>query len=185
MAGKMGKEDIRCHYRRQSQAEILRLVGSLPVGEGLRGHPRPAAMDIIARKQDGGLQRTFPRGFDIFGLPTENYAIKHHMHPRKVTERNIARFTNQLKMLGFSFDWDRCIDTLTQVLQVDAVDFPSAFQARARLQDQDARQLVHLLQCVLANEGVVNGVCERCSSEVVRREKPVDAEDNRICRPPY
>ena len=85
-----------------------------PSGQGLHvGHPRPyTAMDIIARKKRmQGYNVLFPIGFDAFGLPTENYAIKNHIHPAVVTERNIANFTNQLKMLGFGFDWDRVVDT--------------------------------------------------------------------------
>ena len=85
-----------------------------PSGQGLHvGHPRPyTALDIIARKRRmQGYNVLFPIGYDAFGLPTENYAIKNHMHPRTVTETNIKRFTEQLQMLGFSFDWDRVVDT--------------------------------------------------------------------------
>ena len=85
-----------------------------PSGQGLHvGHPRPfTAMDIICRKKRmEGYNVLFPIGFDAFGLPTENYAIKNHIHPRIVTEQNIKNFTAQLQMLGYSFDWDRCIDT--------------------------------------------------------------------------
>ena len=85
-----------------------------PSGEGLHlGHPRPyTAMDIVARKKRmQGYNVLFPIGFDAFGLPTENYAIKNKLHPAPVTQNNIRRFTEQLKMLGYSFDWDRCVDT--------------------------------------------------------------------------
>ena len=85
-----------------------------PSGQGLHvGHPRPyTAMDIVTRKKRmDGYNVLFPMGFDAFGLPTENYAIKNHIHPAIVTRDNIANFTNQLKMLGFGFDWDRVIDT--------------------------------------------------------------------------
>ncbi|MGI5937011.1 MAG: leucine--tRNA ligase [Oscillospiraceae bacterium] len=146
-----------------------------PSGEGLHvGHPRPyTAMDIIARKRRmEGYNVLFPIGFDAFGLPTENYAIKHHMHPRKVTERNIARFTSQLKMLGFSFDWDRCVDTTdpkyykwTQWIFLQLYKHGLAYKAKMPV------NWCTSCKCVLANEEVVNGVCERCGSEVVRREK--------------
>ena len=85
-----------------------------PSGQGLHvGHPRPfTAMDIICRKKRmQGYNVLFPIGFDAFGLPTENYAIKNHIHPAVVTKNNIANFTSQLKMLGYGFDWDRCVDT--------------------------------------------------------------------------
>ena len=85
-----------------------------PSGQGLHvGHPRPyTAMDIVCRKKRmDGYNVLFPMGFDAFGLPTENYAIKNHIHPAKVTHDNIQNFTSQLKMLGFGFDWDRVIDT--------------------------------------------------------------------------
>ena len=85
-----------------------------PSGQGLHvGHPRPyTAMDIVTRKKRmDGYNVLFPMGFDAFGLPTENYAIKNHIHPAKVTRDNIANFTAQLKMLGFGFDWDRVVDT--------------------------------------------------------------------------
>lgn len=85
-----------------------------PSGQGLHvGHPRPfTAMDIVTRKKRmEGYNVLFPIGFDAFGLPTENYAIKNHIHPAIVTKNNIANFTSQLKMLGYGFDWDRCVDT--------------------------------------------------------------------------
>lgn len=146
-----------------------------PSGQGLHvGHPRPyTAMDIIARKRRmQGYNVLFPIGFDAFGLPTENYAIKNKMHPREVTENNIGRFTEQLKMLGFSFDWDRCVDTTdpeyykwTQWIFLKMFEKGLAYKASMPV------NWCTSCKCVLANEEVVNGVCERCGSEVVRKEK--------------
>ncbi len=146
-----------------------------PSGEGLHvGHPRPyTAMDIVARKRRmQGFNVLFPIGYDAFGLPTENYAIKHKMHPREVTKRNIARFTSQLKMLGYSFDWDRVIDTTdpdyykwTQWIFIKLFENGLAYKAKIPV------NWCTSCKCVLANEEVVDGVCERCGSEVVRKEK--------------
>ena len=105
-------------------------------------------MDIICRKKRmQGYNVLYPIGFDAFGLPTENFAIKNHIHPAIVTKQNIENFTRQLKMLGYGFDWDR-VDRhdRPELLQVDAVDLPPALQARPGLQDDDAGQLVHELQ---------------------------------------
>lgn len=146
-----------------------------PSGQGLHvGHPRPyTALDIVARKRRmQGYNVLFPIGYDAFGLPTENYAIKNHMHPKKVTEENIKRFTQQLKMLGFSFDWDRCIDTTdpayykwTQWIFLQLFDKGLAYKTSMPV------NWCTSCKCVLANEEVVNGVCERCGAEVVRKEK--------------
>lgn len=146
-----------------------------PSGQGLHvGHPRPyTAMDIIARKRRmQGYNVLLPIGFDAFGLPTENYAIKNHMHPREVTETNIKNFTSQLKMLGFSFDWNRCVDTTdpeyykwTQWIFIQMFKHGLAYKTKMPV------NWCTSCKCVLANEEVVNGVCERCGSEVVRREK--------------
>jgi leucyl-tRNA synthetase len=146
-----------------------------PSGEGLHvGHPRPyTAMDIIARKyRMQGYNVLFPIGFDAFGLPTENYAIKNKMHPKKVTEKNIKRFTEQLKTLGYSFDWDRVIDTTdpgyykwTQWI------FLKLFEKGLAYKTEMPVNWCTSCKCVLANEEVVDGVCERCGSEVVRKEK--------------
>ena len=146
-----------------------------PSGEGLHvGHPRPyTAMDIIARKRRmQGYNVLFPIGFDAFGLPTENFAIKNHMHPKDVTKRNIARFTDQLKMLGFSFDWDRVVDTTdpsyykwTQWIFLQMFKRGLAYKASMPV------NWCTSCKCVLANEEVVNGVCERCGAPVVRKEK--------------
>ena len=146
-----------------------------PSGDGLHvGHPRPyTAMDIVARKRRmQGYNVLFPIGFDAFGLPTENYAIKNHMHPREVTNRNIARFTEQLKMLGFSFDWDRAVDTTdpeyykwTQWIFLQMFKHGLAYKASMPVNWCTSCKIV------LANEEVVNGVCERCGGEVVKKEK--------------
>ena len=146
-----------------------------PSGEGLHvGHPRPyTAMDIVARKRRmQGYNVLFPIGYDAFGLPTENYAIKNHMHPKDVTKRNIARFTQQLKMLGYSFDWDRCVDTTdpnyykwTQWIFLQMFDKGLAYKTSMPV------NWCTSCKCVLANEEVVNGVCERCGAPVVRKEK--------------
>ena len=146
-----------------------------PSGDGLHvGHPRPyTAMDIIARKKRmEGYNVLFPIGFDAFGLPTENFAIKNHVHPHDVTKRNIARFTDQLKMLGYSFDWDRVVDTTdpeyykwTQWIFLQMFKKGLAYKAHMPV------NWCTSCKCVLANEEVVNGVCERCGSEVIRLEK--------------
>ena len=146
-----------------------------PSGQGLHvGHPRPfTAMDIICRKRRmQGYNVLFPIGFDAFGLPTENYAIKNHIHPAIVTKNNIANFTKQLKMLGYSFDWDRAVDTTdpsyykwTQWIFLQMFKHGLAYKTTMPV------NWCTSCKCVLANEEVVNGVCERCGSEVVHRVK--------------
>ena len=146
-----------------------------PSGEGLHvGHPRPyTAMDIIARKRRmQGYNVLFPIGYDAFGLPTENYAIAHQMHPAEVTRRNIARFTQQLQMLGFSFDWDRCVETTDpEYYKWTQWIFLQMFKKGLAYKSKIPVNWCTSCKCVLANEEVVNGVCERCGSPVVRREK--------------
>jgi leucyl-tRNA synthetase len=146
-----------------------------PSGEGLHvGHPRPyTAMDIVARKRRmEGFNVLFPIGFDAFGLPTENYAIKHRLHPRVVTERNIRRFTEQLKTLGYSFDWDRVIDTTDpSYYKWTQWIFLKLFENGLAYKTEMPVNWCTSCKCVLANEEVVDGVCERCGSEVVRKEK--------------
>ena len=146
-----------------------------PSGQGLHvGHPRPyTALDIIARKRRmQGYNVLFPIGYDAFGLPTENYAIKNHMHPRTVTETNIKRFTEQLQMLGFSFDWDRVVDTTDpEYYKWTQWIFLKLFEKGLAYKTSMPVNWCTSCKCVLANEEVVNGVCERCGSEVVRREK--------------
>ena len=146
-----------------------------PSGQGLHvGHARPfTAMDIICRKKRmEGYNVLFPIGFDAFGLPTENYAIKNHIHPAVVTRDNIANFTKQLKMLGYSFDWQRVVDTTdpdyykwTQWIFLQLFKNDLAYKATMPV------NWCTSCKCVLANEEVVDGVCERCGSEVIRREK--------------
>ncbi len=146
-----------------------------PSGQGLHvGHPRPyTAMDIVTRKKRmDGYNVLFPMGFDAFGLPTENYAIKNHIHPAKVTRDNIANFTAQLKMLGFGFDWDRVVDTTdpsyykwTQWIFLQLYKKGLAYKATMPV------NWCTSCKCVLANEEVVEGVCERCGSAVIRKEK--------------
>ncbi|NCB51856.1 MAG: leucine--tRNA ligase [Clostridia bacterium] len=146
-----------------------------PSGDGLHvGHPRPyTAMDVVARKRRmQGYNVLFPIGFDAFGLPTENYAIKNHMHPRDVTTRNVARFTEQLQMLGYSFDWDRCVVTSDP----DYYKWTQWIFLQMFKQDLAYKASIPVNWCtsckiVLANEEVVNGVCERCGGEVVKKEK--------------
>ena len=146
-----------------------------PSGQGLHvGHPRPfTAMDIITRKKRmEGYNVLFPIGFDAFGLPTENYAIKNHIHPAIVTKQNIANFTSQLKMLGYGFDWDRCVDTTdpkyykwTQWIFLQLYKNGLAYKATMPV------NWCTSCKCVLANEEVVEGVCERCGAPVIRKEK--------------
>ena len=146
-----------------------------PSGQGLHvGHARPyTAMDVVARKRRmDGYNVLFPIGFDAFGLPTENYAIKNHIHPAKVTEENIANFTKQLRMLGYSFDWDRVVDTTdpsyykwTQWIFLQLFKKGLAYKASMPV------NWCTSCKCVLANEEVVDGGCERCGSPVIRKEK--------------
>ncbi len=146
-----------------------------PSGQGLHvGHARPyTAMDVVARKKRmEGLNVLFPMGYDAFGLPTENYAIKNHIHPAKVTHDNIANFTNQLQMLGYSFDWDRVINTTdpdyykwTQWIFLQLYKKGLAYKATMPV------NWCTSCKCVLANEEVVDGVCERCGAPVIRKEK--------------
>ena len=146
-----------------------------PSGQGLHvGHPRPfTAMDIVTRKKRmDGYNVLFPIGFDAFGLPTENYAIKNHVHPAKVTADNIKTFTSQLKMLGYGFDWDRAVDTTdpkyykwTQWIFLQMYKHGLAYKTTMPV------NWCTSCKCVLANEEVIDGVCERCGSEVIRKEK--------------
>ncbi len=146
-----------------------------PSGQGLHvGHPRPfTAMDIVTRKKRmDGYNVLFPIGFDAFGLPTENYAIKNHVHPAVVTKQNIANFTRQLKMLGYGFDWDRVVDTTdpdyykwTQWIFLQLYKHGLAYKTTMPV------NWCTSCKCVLANEEVVEGVCERCGAPVIRKEK--------------
>ncbi|MBR2894323.1 MAG: leucine--tRNA ligase [Oscillospiraceae bacterium] len=146
-----------------------------PSGNGLHvGHARPyTAMDVVARKKRmDGYNVLFPMGYDAFGLPTENYAIKNHIHPAKVTETNIVNFRNQLQMLGYSFDWDREVDTTdpdyykwTQWIFLQLYKKGLAYKTSMPV------NWCTSCKCVLANEEVVDGGCERCGSPVIRKEK--------------
>ena len=146
-----------------------------PSAAGLHvGHPRPfTAMDIICRKKRmQGYNVLNPIGFDAFGLPTENFAIKNHIHPSIITQQNIKNFTRQLKMLGYGFDWDRVVDTTdpsyykwTQWIFLQMFKHDLAYKTTMPV------NWCTSCKCVLANEEVVEGVCERCGSEVIRKEK--------------
>ena len=130
-------------------------------------------MDVVARKRRmDGYNVLFPMGYDAFGLPTENYAIKNHIHPAKVTHDNIANFTKQLKMLGYSFDWDRVVDTTDpKYYKWTQWIFLQLFKKGLAYKTSMPVNWCTSCKCVLANEEVVNGVCERCGSEVIRKEK--------------
>ena len=146
-----------------------------PSGQGLHvGHPRSyTALDIIARKRRmQGYNVLFPIGFDAFGLPAENYAIKNHIHPKITTEKNINHFREQLKSIGYSFDWSREINTTdpeyykwTQWIFIQLYKHGLAYKATMPI------NFCTGCKVGLANEEVVNGVCERCGSPVVQKEK--------------
>lgn len=146
-----------------------------PSGQGLHvGHPRPyTALDIVARKRRmQGYNVLFPIGWDAFGLPAENYAIKNHVHPEEFTDRNIANFKRQIKSIGLSFDWSREIKTTddayykwTQWIFIKLFEKGLAYKTTMPV------NWCTSCKCVLANEEVTNGVCERCGSEVIHREK--------------
>lgn len=146
-----------------------------PSGQGLHvGHPRPyTALDTVARKRRlEGYNVLYPIGWDAFGLPTENYAIKNHIHPEIVTKKNIARFKKQIQSLGISFDWSREINTTdpeyykwTQWIFIQLYKHGLAYK-----KEMNVNWCISC-KCVLANEEVVNGVCERCGSEVVHKVK--------------
>ena len=146
-----------------------------PSGQGLHvGHPRSyTALDVVARKKRmQGYNVLYPMGWDAFGLPTENFAIKNKIHPKLVTEKNVARFKSQLMSLGLSFDWSREINTTDEgYYKWTQWIFLQLFKKGLAYKSKMAVNWCTSCKCVLANEEVVNGVCERCSSEVVRREK--------------
>ena len=146
-----------------------------PSGQGLHvGHPRPyTALDIVSRKKRmQGYNVLFPMGWDAFGLPTENYAIKNKIHPKIVTEKNIARFKSQLKALGLSFDWSREINTTDpNYYKWTQWIFLKLFEKGLAYKKEMAVNFCTSCKVVLANEEVVNGVCERCASPVIRKVK--------------
>ncbi len=146
-----------------------------PSGQGLHvGHPRPyTALDIISRKRRmQGYNVLFPMGWDAFGLPTENYAIKNHIHPKTVTENNVAHFKAQLKSLGYSFDWEREVNTTDpEYYKWTQWIFLKLFKKGLAYKTQMPINWCTSCKVGLANEEVVNGRCERCGGEVVRRVK--------------
>lgn len=146
-----------------------------PSGDGLHvGHPRPyTAMDIVARKRRmQGYNVLFPMGWDAFGLPTENYAIKNKIHPAIVTKNNIDRFRGQLKMLGLSFDWEREVNTTDpNYFKWTQWIFLKLFKAGLAYKKEMNVNWCTGCKVVLANEEVVNGTCERCHSEVIHKVK--------------
>jgi len=170
------EKTFACHTGDTSKPKFYGLVEfPYPSGNGLHvGHARPyTAMDVVARKKRmDGFNVLFPMGYDAFGLPTENFAIKNHIHPSVVTRNNIANFTNQLQMLGYSFDWDRVVDTTdpnyykwTQWIFLQLYKHGLAYKTSMPV------NWCTSCKCVLANEEVVDGGCERCGSPVVRKEK--------------
>ena len=146
-----------------------------PSGQGLHvGHPRPyTALDIVARKRRmQGYNVLYPMGWDAFGLPTENYAIQNHIHPKIVTQNNVVRFKNQLHALGYSFDWDREINTTDPAYyKWTQWIFLKLFKAGLAYKSEMPINWCTSCKVGLANEEVVNGVCERCGSEVIRKVK--------------
>ncbi|PXV85593.1 leucyl-tRNA synthetase [Lachnotalea glycerini] len=146
-----------------------------PSGQGLHvGHPRPyTALDIVARKRRmQGYNVLYPMGWDAFGLPTENYAIKNKIHPKIVTKNNVKRFKEQLHSLGYSFDWDREINTTDpNYYKWTQWIFLKLFKAGLAYKTEMPINWCTSCKVGLANEEVVNGVCERCGSEVVRKVK--------------
>ncbi len=146
-----------------------------PSGQGLHvGHPRPyTALDTVARKRRlQGFNVLYPIGWDAFGLPTENFAIKNHIHPEIVTKNNIDRFRKQIQSLGISFDWSREVNTTDpDYYKWTQWIFLQLFKKGLAYKKEMAVNWCTSCKCVLANEEVVNGVCERCGSEVVRKVK--------------
>ncbi|MEF9969833.1 MAG: class I tRNA ligase family protein, partial [Ruthenibacterium sp.] len=146
-----------------------------PSGQGLHvGHPRPyTALDIIARKKRlQGYNVLYPMGWDAFGLPTENYAMKNHIHPEIVTKNNVARFKSQLQSLGLSFDWDREINTTDpSYYKWTQWIFLQLYKKGLAYKKEMSVNWCTGCKVVLANEEVVNGVCERCGSEVIHKNK--------------
>ena len=146
-----------------------------PSGAGLHvGHPRSyTALDVVSRKRrQNGYNVLYPMGWDAFGLPTENFAMKNHIHPAIVTKKNVDHFREQLKALGFSFDWDREINTTDpEYYKWTQWIFLQMFKHGLAYKTTMPVNWCTSCKCVLANEEVVNGVCERCGSEVIRKEK--------------
>ena len=146
-----------------------------PSGQGLHvGHPRPyTALDVVSRKRRmEGYNVLYPIGWDAFGLPAENYAIKNHVHPEEITKKNIARFKQQIQSLGISFDWSREISTIDpKYSKWTQWIFLQLFKNGLAYKKEMSVNWCTSCKCVLANEEVVNGVCERCGSEVIHKVK--------------
>ena len=146
-----------------------------PSGQGLHvGHPRPyTALDVVSRKRRmEGYNVLYPIGWDAFGLPAENYAIKNHVHPEEITKKNIARFKQQIQSLGISFDWSREISTIdSKYYKWTQWIFLQLFKNGLAYKKEMSVNWCTSCKCVLANEEVVNGVCERCGSEVIHKVK--------------
>ena len=146
-----------------------------PSGQGLHvGHPRPyTALDVVSRKRRmEGYNVLYPIGWDAFGLPAENYAIKNHVHPEEITKKNIARFKQQIQSLGISFDWSREISTIDpKYYKWTQWIFLQHFKNGLAYKKEMSVNWCTSCKCVLANEEVVNGVCERCGSEVIHKVK--------------
>ena len=146
-----------------------------PSGQGLHvGHPRPyTALDVVARERRmEGYNVLYPIGWDAFGLPAENYAIKNHVHPEEITKKNIARFKQQIQSLGISFDWSREISTIDpKYYKWTQWIFLQLFKNGLAYKKEMSVNWCTSCKCVLANEEVVNGVCERCGSEVIHKVK--------------
>ena len=146
-----------------------------PSGQGLHvGHPRPyTALDVVARKRRmEGYNVLYPIGWDAFGLPAENYAIKNHVHPEEITKKNIERFKQQIQSLGISFDWSREISTIDpKYYKWTQWIFLQLFKNGLAYKKEMSVNWCTSCKCVLANEEVVNGVCERCGSEVIHKVK--------------
>ncbi|NLL82275.1 MAG: leucine--tRNA ligase [Tissierellia bacterium] len=170
-----GKEPFKA-YNGSDKPKFYALVEfPYPSGEGLHvGHPRPyTALDIVARKRRlEGYNVLFPMGWDAFGLPTENYAIKHKIHPKIVTENNVARFKKQLQSIGFSFDWSREVNTTDPAYyKWTQWIFLKLFEKGLAYKQEMPINWCTSCKVGLANEEVVNGSCERCGGEVIRKVK--------------
>ncbi|MFI3324927.1 MAG: leucine--tRNA ligase [Clostridia bacterium] len=167
---------VFCAEENSTKPKFFALVEfPYPSGEGLHvGHPRPyTGLDVVARKRRlQGYNVLYPMGWDAFGLPTENFAIKNHIHPKEVTAKNVARFKKQIQSLGMSFDWDREINTTDpEYYKWTQWIFLKLFENDLAYKKEMAVNWCTSCKCVLANEEVVDGVCERCGSEVVRKVK--------------
>jgi leucyl-tRNA synthetase len=176
VAGYLGEKRCVCRVGRHVAAKIYALVEfPYPSGQGLHvGHPRSyTALDIVSRKRRlQGYNVLYPMGWDAFGLPTENYAIANHIHPRIVTDNNVARFKAQLKGIGLSFDWSREINTTDpNYYKWTQWIFLQLFKRGLAYKKEMSVNWCTSCKVVLANEEVVNGVCERCAGEVIHKVK--------------